>query len=228
MIRLSKRLLAAASLVRGGGRLADIGTDHAYLPLYLIENGIIDSAIASDIGAGPLANAKKTLDAYGASEKIELRLSNGLNGFLPDETDEIVICGMGGNLIEDILSAAPWVCRPDMHLVLQPMTHSEDVRRYLCQNGFEICNELCIADNGRVYLALDAVWKDLKNNMPPGYYYFGSLIGRSGPAEKYVRSQFDWVCTRLNALQQARRYPEEQTMLQSVRQYYYGVKNENS
>ncbi len=201
MIRLSKRLLAAASLVRGGGRLADIGTDHAYLPLYLTENGIIDSAIASDIGTGPLANAKKTLEAYGAKYKIELRLSDGLKNINPDEADEIVICGMGGNLIADILMAAPWVRRPDMHLVLQPMSHSEDVRRYLCVNGFEICNELCVADNGRVYLAMDAVWKGLKNDMPVGYYYFGSMIGRAGPAEKYVRSQIEWVCTRLDALQ---------------------------
>ena len=227
MITLSARLQAAASLVHGGGRLVDVGTDHAYLPLYLIETGKIKNAIASDIGEGPLANARKTLISSNAEDKITLRLSDGLKSFSPEETDEIVICGMGGNLIDEILSAAPWICRPGMHLVLQPMTHSEDVRRCLCLHGFEIQHEFCIEDKGRVYLVMDAVWKDVPGHKEDGYYYFGSLIGQIGPAEKYIRGQLEWVKTRLCALREAQRYPEEQALLSRVLDYYYGETNES-
>ncbi len=227
MITLSARLQAVASLVHGGGRLVDVGTDHAYLPLYLIENGIIDSAIASDIGEGPLANARKTLINSRAEDKIPLRLSDGLMNISPEEADEIVICGMGGNLIDEILSAAPWICRPGMHLVLQPMTHSEDVRRCLCLKGFEIQREFCTEDKGRVYLVMDAVWKDAADRKADGYYYFGSLIGQIGPAEKYIRGQLKWVKTRLRALREAQRYPEEQALLSRVLDYYYGEINES-
>ena len=227
MITLSARLQAAASLVNGGGSLVDVGTDHAYLPLYLIENGIIDSAIASDIGEGPLANAKKTLINSAAENKIALRLSDGLKNISPEETDEIVICGMGGNLIDEILSAAPWICRPGMHLVLQPMTHSEDVRRCLCLHGFEIQHEICVSEKGRVYLAMDAIWKDVPNHKPEGYFFFGSLIGTAGSAERYVENQLQWVKTRLRALREAQRYPEEQALLSRVLDYYYGETNES-
>ncbi len=227
MIGLSERLLTVAALVRGGGPLADIGTDHAYLPIYLVQNGIVSRAIASDIGAGPLANARKTVELCGLSDRIELRLSDGLQSYRPEEVNEIVICGMGGNLIEEILLAAPWVCRRDIHLVLQPMTHSEDVRRYLCENGFQINTEVCVAEKDRVYLALDAVWKDLANTKTEGYYYFGSLPGKEGPAARYVKKQLQWVHTRLEALEAASRFPEEQAMLRRVLRDYYGENNES-
>ena len=227
MIGLSERLLAVAALVRGGGPLADIGTDHAYLPIYLVQNGIIPRAIASDIGEGPLANAEKAVELCGLGDRIELRLSDGLKSYRPEEVNEIVICGMGGNLIEEILLAAPWVRRRETHLVLQPMTHAEDVRRYLCENGFQINTEVCVAEKGRVYIALDAVWMDLANTKTEGYYYFGSLPGRDGPAARYVRSQLQWVHTRLEALRAAERFPEEQAMLRRVLRDYYGENNES-
>lgn len=220
MIRLRPRLLTAASFVRGGGRIVDIGTDHAYLPVYLIQQGIVQSAIASDVGEGPLRNAEKTLRQYGLQAQISLRLSDGLKNILPDEADEILICGMGGNLIEEILLAAPWVRRPGMHLVLQPMTHSQDVRRYLCNNGFAVSKELCSKDSGRVYLTLSADYTGEDERQNVGYYYFGSQINVSGDGAVYVQKQLAWVRTRLNAITQADRFPDEQRELRGVLEYY--------
>ena len=220
MISLGIRLRAAASFVRGCGVLADIGTDHAYLPVFLIQSGLASHVIASDIGEGPLGNAKKTVEAYGLTDAVELRLSNGLQQYMPNEVNEILICGMGGNLIEEILTAAPWVKSPNMHLVLQPMTHAEDVRRYLCENGFEIEKELAVADGGRVYLQLSALWTGQKKNYPVGYYYFGSLLHQNDAAQTIVKKQLKRVKTRLSSLMKVGRNPEEQALLSLVLEYY--------
>ena len=220
MIQLSSRLLAAASMVRGGGVLADIGTDHAYLPVFLMQNGIVPRVIASDVGEGPLNNARKTVAAYGLSDRIDLRLSDGLNRFFPEEVSEIVICGMGGNLIEEILSSAPWIMNDRMHLVLQPMTHTEDVRRFLCSHGFRIDRETVTEDTGRYYLSISAVWDDLQDPGCEGYYYFGTLLHQPGNAQKIVKKQLDRIKTRLNALKTANRNTDEQSVLSSVLAYY--------
>ena len=220
MIKLGARLLAAASFVRGGGTLADIGTDHAFLPVYLIQNGLIPRAIASDIGEGPLANAQKTVDLCGLTDRIELRVSDGLKNYAPNEADEIVICGMGGNLIEEILTAAPWVRSEKTHLVLQPMTHAEDVRRYLCENGFVIEAERCVKDGARVYLLISAQWRGAANDCAPGYYYFGEILNQPGDARIITGKQHRRVLARFLALREAGRNEEEQALLADVLAYY--------
>ena len=158
MLSLSSRLSCAASMVRCRTNITDIGTDHAYLPAYLILSGKCDSALACDIGIMPLENAKKTVEKYSLHNKITLRVSDGLKEVSPDEADEITICGMGGNLISDILAAAPWIKRDGMHLILQPMTHSEDVRKFLYENGFVIDEEKFVIDNKKVYCCISAVY----------------------------------------------------------------------
>ena len=159
MFELSPRLAMVASLVRFGRRMADIGTDHAYLPCELVKNGRIPFAIASDVAQGPLHNAELTVRRYGLTDRIECRRSDGLSAYHADEMDEIVLAGMGGNLIVDILSAVSWIKNPRIHLILQPMTHSEDVRRYLLTNGFCIEKETAVLDKtGKVYVALSAVF----------------------------------------------------------------------
>lgn len=221
MIRLSARLAAVASLLVGGDKTVDVGTDHAYLPVYLIQTGKCSRVLASDIGALPLENARKTILRFGLEEKISLRISNGLEKILPEEADEICICGMGGTLISDILTAAAWVPSKGRHLVLQPMTHSEDVRKYLCENGFHIDRELCVSDSDRrVYCCISAVWTGEQADCDPGFYYFGNLIGREGAAEQYTEKQINRVKTRCSALMKADRYPEEACLLRRVIAYY--------
>lgn len=155
-MKLDSRLSAVSSLVRKDSVLADIGTDHAYLPVYLIENNIIESAIASDIGKGPLLNAQKTVEKYDLTDKIQLRLSDGLKSFKPNEVNEISIAGMGGLLISEFINNTDWLKNEDLHLILQPMTHIEDLRKTLFDYGFVIDKEIVAKDGDKLYIILSA------------------------------------------------------------------------
>ena len=148
------RLSLCADFVREGSRLADIGTDHGYLPIALCQSGKIPSAIACDINPLPLRSAEENIAKYGLSNKIQTRLSDGLKELAPDEVDDIVIAGMGGELIRDILSSAPWVKDEAKHLVLQPMTHHDDLIRWLYENGFDIDRQAAVLDDGKYYTVL--------------------------------------------------------------------------
>ena len=134
----------AAALVREGARFADVGTDHAYLPLYLLGEGRISLAVAADIAEGPLERARENLAAAGLSGMEGLGLT------------DIAICGMGGEMIASILAAAPFVRDPAVRLILQPMTRADVLRRYLAEEGFLVFSERYAAEDGRVYLCLGA------------------------------------------------------------------------
>lgn len=150
------RLSLCAEYVRGGSRLADIGTDHAYLPIALCLDGRLDYALACDINELPLRSAQENIAARGLSDKIQTRLSDGLKEVRPDEADDIVIAGMGGELIRDILSAAPWVKESSKRLILQPMTHHDDLVLWLYRNGFDIVRQGAVYDGGKYYTVLAA------------------------------------------------------------------------
>lgn len=173
-LKLDSRLSAVAELVRGNSTLADIGTDHAYLPVYLIQNNIIKSAIASDIGKGPLENARKTVEKYGFTDKIQLRLSDGLKKFRPNEVNEISVAGMGGLLISQFINETEWFKSEEIHLILQPMTHTEDLRKALYDNGFYIDKELVAKDTDKLYIVLSAYYSGEKYN----YSEFDLIVGK--------------------------------------------------
>ncbi len=145
-------------MVRAGSRLADIGTDHAYLPVSLILDGTIPCAVAADLRKGPLENAAATVRNYKIADKVELRLSDGLNAICPDEIDDIVIAGMGGILISEILQAAAWVKNKNIQLILQPQSHDEVLREWLWENGFEIIKEDAAFEDGKVYICMAAIF----------------------------------------------------------------------
>ena len=151
---LDARLLTVAALVRRGARFADVGTDHAYLPLYLLEEGIIASAVASDVAEGPLASARANAIAAGREGVLTLMLTNGLLGMDALGLTDIAICGMGGELIVDILMAAPFVKNPVVRLILQPMSRAEVLRAYLASEGFAVEEERYAIAAGRSYLCL--------------------------------------------------------------------------
>lgn len=179
-----------ARLVRGGGVLADVGTDHAYLPVWLIQNGIIDRAIACDIREMPLKNACETVKKYKLEDKIVLRLSNGLDAVLPDEADEFVFAGMGGTLISNMIARAPWLKNKDKHLVLQPQTKARELRSFLCGEGYEILGERAVFEGRRVYIAMHAVYSGVKTEREPAYMYIGGLRDNpDGAAKEYLRRQ---------------------------------------
>lgn len=152
IFELSPRLQSIADLVPAGASFADIGTDHAYLPVWLILNGRVRFAIASDIRSGPLDSAKKNALRYGVSDNLSFRLSDGLAGISPDEIDTISIAGMGGETIAEILNAAPWANQKRYRLLLQPMTAQEELRRWLSCHGFYIENEVLTQEGNTLYV----------------------------------------------------------------------------
>lgn len=220
MINLGPRLLCAASFVRCRTKITDIGTDHAYLPAYLIENGIADSVLACDIGVMPLKNAENTVKSCGLSDKIALRISDGLKEVSPEEADEIIICGMGGTLMTDILTAAPWVRREGMHLILQPMTHSEDVRKYLLANGFSVTEEKFVTDEGKVYCCISADFDGIIKESDEGFCQFGFLPPKDETNARYVEKQLHRVDVKLCALKGREVSAEEYERLKEIRNYY--------
>lgn len=153
-IELTPRLRMVADLIPDGARLADIGTDHAYLPAALILEGKIPNAIAADLRQGPLSRAKETVRECGLTGKVAFRLCNGLAGIRSDETDAVAIAGMGGETIAEILKAALWTRELGIPLVLQPMSSMEDLRAWLEENGYAILREELAREGETIYTAL--------------------------------------------------------------------------
>lgn len=147
-MEISNRLKCVSSMIDKCNSIADIGTDHGYLPIYLIENGVCKTAIASDIKKGPLNKAKINIKKYNMEEKIQCRLGAGLNTIKESEVDCAVISGMGGNLISDIIDNDLEVFKSLKYTVLQPVQNPEVLRKYLYGKGFNIIDEeLCIDEN---------------------------------------------------------------------------------
>lgn len=150
-MELTPRLRAVADLVRAGAALADIGTDHAYLPVWLLLEGKISRAIAADLRDGPLDRARLTAREYNCRANIDFRLCDGLSGIGPDEADTIIVAGMGGETIAAILEAAPWTKKSTFTLILQPMSAQNDLRAWLWRNGYSIKQERIICEADKLY-----------------------------------------------------------------------------
>ena len=151
-LQLQPRLRLLADMVPAGAHLADIGTDHGYLPVWLMQQGRITSAIAADIGPEPLAHARRTAAEYGAA--LDLRLCDGLRGIAPHEADTLVMAGMGGETIIQILTDSPWPRTSGCTLLLQPQTKVELLRRWLSENGYACRDERLVWDKGKLYVVL--------------------------------------------------------------------------
>jgi|GEM_PF-37227 len=156
-IKISKRLLAVVSMVNIGNRVADIGTDHGYVPISLIQRGIAPFVIAMDIGKGPLERAKKNILENELTDKIEIRLSNGMMALSTREVDSILISGMGGELIADILKAGSEILKDISELVLSPQSEIFKVRELIRENRFTIDKEMTVYDEGKYYTVIHAV-----------------------------------------------------------------------
>ena len=148
---MGPRLRAIAALAPAGcACLADIGTDHGYVPVSLLLEGRIGRAVAADVGAMPLDHARRTAALYGVTDQIDFRLGDGLSVLRPGEAEVIVITGMGGDAITGILAAAPW-SRDGPMLLLQPMSRAEVLRAWLPANGYAVCHEQLVQDKGVLY-----------------------------------------------------------------------------
>ena len=177
--KLSRRLGAAAALVRAGAVVADVGTDHAYLPIALCLSGRATRAVASDVNEGPLARARENIRAWGLEERIETRLADGLDGLADAHPTDILILGMGGELIARILADAPFTRDRSIRLILQPMTHPELVRAYLAENGFTIVEERLIKEE-KIYQILCAEYTGACEDYTP----LERLVGKQNLARR--------------------------------------------
>ena len=153
---LSPRLLLITQAAKGGRAVLDIGTDHAYVPIYMVLKQGAKRAIAADINKGPLKRAEENIKKFGLCDKITTRLSDGLKEFEPFDADTVIIAGMGGTLIAKILDDSPQMKKEGIKFVLQPMTAEDELRRYLEKNGYKITDEFMTREGEKLYTVITA------------------------------------------------------------------------
>ena len=183
--QLDDRMAKAASLVREGATIADVGTDHGYLPISLLRAGKIRRAAASDIHRGPLMHAMANAKKYGVADQIRFFLSDGLQNIPLQDMGitDIVICGMGGEGIARILSESAYVRNAKISLILQPMSATEKLRAYLAGAGFAITEERIAASKGKLYQCICAQYDGIPKNCTPAELLLGKQILQRGAAD---------------------------------------------
>ena len=201
-LQLQPRLQKLSDLIPCGARLADIGTDHGYLPVYLLQKGRIASAIASDVGKEPLEHARRTAAEYGV-EGIDFRLCDGLAAVKPDEADTIVIAGMGGETILSILSAAPWLKEDGQRIFLQPMTKVELLRRWIADNGYRFCGEWLVWDKDYLYPIME-IAPGRTESLQRWQEYAGVMLGEDPLYGDYLDLQIGKLKHAIEGLRRAR------------------------
>ncbi len=211
---LDRRLQCAARQVRMGSRLADIGTDHALLPVALVRSGVCPYAVASDIRTGPAERARRAVEEARLADRIEVRLGPGLSVLQPEEADDLVIAGMGGETIVSILGEAPWIRSSHFRLILQPMSRPEVLRRWLHRAGFLLEAEPAVEDGGHLYSILRAHYEpeavpaaEEGPLTPEGFSvmdFRGAIQGDTPEGRAYLRHQQDRLLRRAQGLREAR------------------------
>lgn len=185
-MELSKRLRAVAELVTPGYRVADIGTDHAYVPIWLVKEGKAPYAIAMDVNEGPLQRADEHIREYGLENQIRTRRSDGLKELNPYEADSMIAAGMGGALIIQILEKSPDVVCSLKECILQPQSEIAKVRKFLIKNGFFIEDENIVYEDGKFYPMMKVI-PGKKETLPYGeeeYEYGRILLKKRHPVLK--------------------------------------------
>ena len=173
-------------MIRDTTAVVDVGTDHAILPAYLALNRDCKSIIATDINEQPLRRAARTVYEYGVDDKVDLRLCDGLDGINSGEADEIVIAGLGGETISEIIEAAEWLKDGGKNLILQPMSRPEMLRDYLSGAGFSIEREEPVRDGKHLYTVIKASYVG-PLEVPAHYKYIGEVLSsESELAAEYV------------------------------------------
>ena len=207
---LDERLALCASMIRPGVKMADIGTDHAYLPVWLTRRGVCPYAIAADINPFPLRRACQTIEKYRAADLVEARLSDGLTALSPDDAEDFVIAGMGGDLIASILANAPWVTDPSKRFILQPVKSAEELRRYLYENGFQVERESLAKAGGRLYPVIAGSFGGRRFAPSAARAYGGELLEHDAPYRRdYLNQQAGRLLARAQGLEAAGRGEEE-------------------
>ncbi len=193
---LDNRLQKIAGMISKGSTVADIGTDHAYLPVFLVRNKTVTKVFACDVADGPLENARRNIENAGVSG-IELRKGDGLDAVGPNEAETFTVAGMGGDLIARILSASEWIKNEKYTLILQPMTAVEDLREWLLQNGFWILEEQAVKAQGRIYTVMKVSFTGEIKACDPLFYFVGRLSDNLGDDELTYIARKQRIITKL-------------------------------
>ncbi len=197
-VKISKRLLKCAKMVTSKGNIADVGTDHAYLPIYLALTNKISHAIACDIHKEPLNNAKSNVKLFNLENAVEVRQSDGLKNISSSEADTVVIAGMGGNLIAKILKDCKWENKKDKEFIFQPMKYENNLRVYLSKMGYEIKKEIAVKCSGKVYTVIKANYTAQPYELTPTQVYIGFLPDHlNDDAKCYIRKQLNDLYNRI-------------------------------
>lgn len=229
-MELSKRLSAVAGEVTRGNVLADVGTDHGYIPIYLLLEGVIPRAIAMDVNQGPLDRAKEHMEEYGLEQVMETRLSNGLQRLEAQEADSIVIAGMGGALMTDILDQGQHVIGVGKELILQPQSEIFKVRHFLHDHGYRIMKEKILKEEGKYYFILKAV-PGTQNFSEEFLYEYGEylLLCQDPLMREYLQREQEKYSKILENLKKnpseaavRRREQVQECMLKLEKAYHYG------
>ena len=209
-IPLSNRLMACCAFVRPGDRVADVGCDHGYLSIHLLQTGIASHVYASDVREGPLSSAKRNAAVYGITEKIDFFLSDGVQS-LPRDFDTLVCAGMGGDTMVSILSAAPWLQGSCYRLILQCQSKTPLLRRYLSENGWEIHRETVLRDGRFLYTVMEVLWNPETPKLTVGEWYFSPALRDCMAPETH--EYYRWVVDGLKLAVQHRPDAENQQAL---------------
>ena len=222
-MELSKRLYAVASLVTEGASVADIGTDHGYIPIYLLEHGISEHVIAMDINKGPLERAKAHINESGHAKRIETRLSDGFEALSEGEVETVIAAGMGGGLVIKILGDHPWKTKSIKEFILQPQSEIAKVRKYLYENGFTVVMEDMVEEDGKYYPMMKAVHGISEAYTETEYRYGKQLLEKRHPIllaylkkEKEIKSRILEQLSSQNGLHVEERIVQLQTDLKWI------------
>ncbi len=207
---ISPRMLACAGFVRPGQRVADIGCDHGYLGIYLLQTGIAGSIIAADLRRQPLMSAMQNAEKYGVRRQMEFYLSDGVRN-IPRDFDTLVCAGMGADTMISILDAAPWLQNARYRLVLQCQSKTPLLRRYLSDSGWYIPREIVLRDGKFLYTVMEALWAPEAPRLTPGGAWFppALLEDPGGETAAYYR----YVLEGLRIATAHREDPEKQAAL---------------
>lgn len=204
ILRIDNRLKLAAEFVRSGSFVVDVGTDHGKLLAYLILNNISRGGIAADINEKPLAKAAELFGRLNITDRVALLQTDGLEGIDGSQVDDIVIAGMGGELIMDIISGSPDFHAPDKRFILQPMSKPEKLREYLFKSGFSILEEKATSSSGRLYSCILARFTGRRYLFRPHEIYTGGLQpSKDKYAKPYLTVQLNRLYTKLEGLKTA-------------------------
>lgn len=189
MNNLSLRLSTIASLVPKGAFVCDVGTDHGFLPIFLMESGIAKGVIATDINEKPLKKAEENLKKTRA-EGVTLRLCDGLSGIKKGETDTVIIAGMGGEVISGILERGKEITEnADITLILQPTTSPEFLRKYLYETGYDIIKEIAVEERGKLYSVMLVKFQGNPQKKEDWVYFVGLVDPKDQTGRRYIEKQ---------------------------------------